>query len=59
MLINNNFFISLISRIISIAKEKGVKLGRPKVITPPTTSYLLNKYINYKKTNNETVKLIN
>lgn len=31
---------------IKIAKEKGVKFGRPKVILPSNTDEILNKYIN-------------
>lgn len=31
---------------IKIAKEKGVKFGRPKIILPPYTDDILNSYIN-------------
>lgn len=43
---------------IRIAKEKGVKFGRPKIITPPNTSEILDKYINHEITNIEGAKLI-
>lgn len=33
---------------IRIAKEKGVKFGRPKVVTPPNTNDILDKYINHE-----------
>ena len=43
---------------IRIAKEKGVKFGRPKAILPPNTNEILDKYI-YKEINNiEAAKLI-
>ena len=35
---------------IRIAKEKGVKFGRPKVVTPPNTNDILDKYINHETT---------
>ena len=43
---------------IRIAKEKGVKFGRPKAILPPNTINILDKYINRKLTNIEATKLI-
>ena len=43
---------------IRIAKEKGVKFGRPKAILPPNTNNILDKYINKELTNLEAAKLI-
>ena len=43
---------------IRIAKEKGVKFGRPKVVTPPNTNDILDKYINHEITNTEAASLI-
>lgn len=43
---------------IRIAKEKGVKFGRPKAILPPNTSDILDKYINKELTNLEAANLI-
>ncbi|MCM1130726.1 MAG: recombinase family protein [Anaeroplasma bactoclasticum] len=43
---------------IKIAKEKGVKFGRPKIILPPNTNKILDKYINKELTNIEAAKLI-
>lgn len=43
---------------IRIAKEKGVKFGRPKVVTPPNTNDILDKYINHETTNTEAASLI-
>ena len=43
---------------IKIAKEKGVKFGRPKVTTPPNTNDILDKYINHKITNIEAASII-
>lgn len=43
---------------IRIAKEKGVKFGRPKIITPPNTTEIIDKYINHEITNIEGAKLI-
>lgn len=43
---------------IRIAKEKGVKFGRPKVVLPPNTAYIIEKYINKELTNTEAAKLI-
>ena len=31
---------------IRIAKEKGVKFGRPRIFLPSNTNYILNKYFN-------------
>ena len=44
---------------IRIAKEKGVKFGRPKVSTPPNTNEILDKYTNHEITNTEAAELIN
>lgn len=38
---------------IRIAKEKGVKFGRPKVSTPLNTNDILDKYINHEITNTD------
>ena len=43
---------------IRIAKEKGVRFGRPNAITPPNTNEILDKYINHELTNTEAAKLI-
>lgn len=43
---------------IRIAKEKGVKFGRPKAILPPNTIDILDKYINKELTNLEAANLI-
>ena len=43
---------------IRIAKEKGVKFGRPKALLPPNTNDILDKYINKEITNIEATKLI-
>ena len=43
---------------IRIAKEKGVKFGRPKVKLPVNANEILNKYINKEITNIEAAKLI-
>ena len=43
---------------IRIAKEKGIKFGRPKVVTPPNTNEILDKYINHEITNTQAAKLI-
>ena len=43
---------------IRIAKEKGVKFGRPKVSTPPNTNEILDKYINHEITNTEAAELL-
>lgn len=43
---------------IRIAKEKGVKFGRPKIKPPPNTNEILDKYINHKITNKKASKLM-
>ena len=43
---------------IRIAKEKGVKFGRPKAILQPNTNDILNKYINKELTNTIATQLI-
>ena len=43
---------------IRIAKEKGVKFGRPKATLPPNTSDILDKYINKELTNIIATQLI-
>lgn len=50
---------------IRIAKEKGVKFGRPKVVTPPNTNDIppntndiLDRYISHEITNAEAASLI-
>ena len=43
---------------IRIAKEKGVKFGRPKASTPPNTNKILDKYINHEITNTEATAII-
>lgn len=43
---------------IRIAKEKGVKFGRPKTILTPNTINILDKYINKELTNILAAKLI-
>ena len=43
---------------IRIAKEKGVKFGRPKAILPPNTIDILDKYINKELTNILATRLI-
>ena len=43
---------------IRIAKEKGVKFGRPNVITPSNTNIILQKYLNHELTNVEAANLI-
>jgi DNA invertase Pin-like site-specific DNA recombinase len=46
------------AEVIMIAKDKGVKFGRPKVITPPNTNEILDKYINHEITNTEAAAII-
>ncbi len=41
-----------------IAKEKGVKFGRPKVVLPSNTNEIIEKYINKGITNIEATKII-
>ena len=43
---------------IRIAKEKGVKFGRPKAILPPNAINILDKYINKELTNILAARLI-
>ena len=43
---------------IRIAKEKGVKFGRPKAKLPHNTNDILDQYINKKLTNIEATKLL-
>lgn len=43
---------------IRIAKEKGVRFGRPKTIIPPNSYDILDKYINKELTNMEAAKII-
>lgn len=43
---------------IRIAKEKGIKFGRPKALLPPNTSDILDKYINRELTNIEAAELL-
>ena len=46
------------AEVIRIAKEKGVKFGRPKAILPPNTNEILDKYINKEINNVEAANLI-
>ena len=43
---------------IRIAKEKGVKFGRPKVVLPSNTNEIIKRYINKEITNIEAAKII-
>lgn len=43
---------------IKIAKEKGVRFGRPNKVLPPNANDILNKYINHKLTNTEAASII-
>ena len=43
---------------IRIAKEKGVKFGRPKAILPSNTNSILDKYLTKELTNVEATKAI-
>ena len=43
---------------IRIAKEKGVKFGRPKAILPSNTNSILDKYLTKELTNVEAAKAI-
>lgn len=43
---------------IRIAKEKGVKFGRPKASTQPNTNDILDKYIKHEITNTEAATII-
>ena len=44
---------------IRIAKEKGVKFGRPKINLPPNTDIILSKYFNKEIDYHEAMKLLN
>lgn len=44
---------------IRIAKEKGVKFGRPKVILPINSHEILNDYLNHKITYIKAMELLN
>ena len=41
-----------------IAKEKGVKFGRPKALLPSNTNEIINKYLKHEINNIEAAKLI-
>ena len=41
---------------IRIAKEKGVRFGRPNAILPPNTNAIIDKYINHELNNIEAAK---
>ena len=43
---------------IRIAKEKGVRFGRPNVVTPPNTNEIITRYINHQLTNIEAARII-
>jgi DNA invertase Pin-like site-specific DNA recombinase len=43
---------------IKIAKEKGVRFGRPNVVTPPNTDEILDKYIKHQITNTDGAVLV-
>ncbi len=43
---------------IRIAKEKGVKFGRPKVLLPSNTNEIINRYLKHEINNIEAAKLI-
>jgi len=43
---------------IRIAKEKGVKFGRPKALLPSNTDEIINKYLKHEINNIEAAKLI-
>lgn len=43
---------------IKIAKEKGVKFGRPRTILPPNVNEILDDYINHKITNTNASMLL-
>lgn len=43
---------------IKLAKEKGVKFGRPRAITPSNTNEILDEYINHKITNTKATKML-
>lgn len=39
-------------------QKKGVKFGRPKVVLPPNTAFIIEIYFNKELTNTEAAKLI-
>ncbi len=43
---------------IRLAKERGVKFGRPKVVVPPNTNNILSDYLNHKISNTVAAELI-
>ncbi len=43
---------------IRIAKEKGVRFGRPKKMLPNNTDEIINKYMNHRINNIEAAKLL-
>lgn len=43
---------------IKLAKEKGVKFGRPRAVTPENTNEILDAYINHKISNTKATKLL-
>ncbi len=43
---------------IRIAKEKGIKFGRPKALLPSNTNEIINKYLNHEINNIEAAKII-
>ncbi len=43
---------------IRIAKEKGVKFGRPKIIPPHNSNIVLEKYLNHEITNIVAAKML-
>ena len=55
----SKLFTPIVLKGIRIAKEKGVKFGRPKVILPPNTGEILDDFINHKITNIEGANLLN
>ena len=43
---------------IRIAKEKGVRFGRPNKVLPSNTNEILNKYIDHEISNKEALKML-
>ena len=43
---------------LRIAKEKGIKFGRPRAVTPPNTDEILTQYMNHQLTNIVAAKII-
>ncbi len=43
---------------IRIAKEKGVRFGRPAIVLPPNTSEIINDYLLHKINNIDAAKKI-